>query len=140
MIMKRTILFILSLIFLISCDKEEHIDRKLPDGIYVGTFQRDHVAIDTDTANITMTFSSNQWSGSSDIVKYPALCSGTYSIFGDTIIFENECIWTAEFDHSLILGGKYVLKESEDTIEFYRDYGGDPTYTYIDKYRITRQE
>jgi hypothetical protein len=52
-----------------------------------------------------MTFSSNHWSG-----------------FGDTIEFENESAWTAEFDWSLILSGKYLNTESRGTIEFYRDY------------------
>jgi len=110
--MKRTILLILSLIFLISCDKDEQTDRKLPYGVYIGTFQRELVWSDSDTANITMTITSNQWSGTSDIEKYPALCNGTYSIVGDTIIFENECVWTADFAWNLILVGKYVLKET----------------------------
>lgn len=112
----------------------------MPDGVYIGTFQRDLVWSDSDTANIIMTFSSNQWSGSSDMVKYSALCHGTYLIVGDTIIFENECAWTTEFDWSLILSGKYVLKESGNTIEFSRDYRTSTADTYIDKYKITRQE
>lgn len=139
--MKRTILLILSLIFLISCDKDEQTNRKIPDGVYIGTFQRELVWSDSDTANIILTFTSNQWSGSSDIVKYPALCHGTYLIVRDTIIFENECAWTTEFDWSLILGGKYVLKETgNNTIEFSRDYRSATADTYIDKYKIIRQE
>ncbi len=139
--MKRTILLILSLIFLISCDKDEQTDRKLPDGVYVGTFQRELVWSDSDTANITMTITSNQWSGTSVIKKYPALCNGTYSIVGDTIIFENTCVWIGDFDWSLILVGKYVLKETGiNTIEFSRDYRSATADTYVDKYKIIRQE
>jgi len=140
--MKRFTIFFLSLFILNSCEKEEQIeiDKKLLDGIYVGTFQREYVWIDSDTANITITFSSNKWSGSSDIDKYPALCSGTYSICGDTIVFENECVWTTEFDWSLILSGKNVYEESKNTIEFHRDYRGPSTDTYIDRYKLTRQE
>lgn len=139
--MKRTILLILGLIFLISCDKDEQTNRKIPDGVYIGTFQRELVWSDSDTANIILTFTSNQWSGSSDIVKYPALCHGTYLIVRDTIIFENECAWTTEFDWSLILDGKYVLKETRNnTIEFSRDYRSATADTYIDKYKIIRQE
>jgi hypothetical protein len=73
-------------------------------------------------------------------MKYPALCRGTYAIIGDAIIFENECAWTAEFDWSLILSGKYVLKVKGNTIEFFRDYRSATSDTYIDKFRITRKE
>ncbi len=139
--MNRTILLILSFIFLICCDKHKQIDGKLPDGVYIGTFQREPVWSDSDTANITMTFTSNQWSGSSDIVKYPALCHGTYLIVRDTIIFENECVWTADFAWNLILVGKYVLKETgNNTIEFSRDYSSATADAYVDKYKIIRQE
>jgi len=124
-----------------SCDKDEQTDRKLPDGVYKGTFHRELVWSDSDTANITMTITSNQWSGTSDIEKYPALCNGTYSIVEDTIIFENECVWTADFAWSLILAGKYVLKETgNNTIEFSRDYRSATADTYVDKYKIIRQE
>ena len=135
----KKIVFILGLLFLISCKKDEQIDRKIPDGNYTGTFQRELVWSDSDTANITIIFSSNKWSGTSDMVKYPALCKGIYSIVGDTIIFENECVWTAEFDWSLILAGKYLLKQTENTIEFTRDYRSVTADTYIDRYRITRE-
>jgi len=139
--MKRTVFFILSFLILFSCEKEEQIDINLADGVYVGTFQREAVWFDSDTANITLTFTSNQWNGSSDMVKYPALCHGTYLIVGDTIIFENECAWTTEFDWSLILVGKYVLKETgNNTIEFSRDYRSATADTYVDKYKIIRQE
>lgn len=87
-----------------------------------------------------MTFSSTTWSGSSDIVKYPALCKGTYSLDGDTIIFVNECPWTAEFDWSLILAFKYFLKIQNDSIEFYRHYTRPPSDTYTDRYKLKRQQ
>lgn len=137
--MKRLVL-ILGLIFLICCEKEEQIDRIILDGNYIGTFQRELVWYDNDIANISLTFSSNKWTGTSDIIKYPALCSGTYNIEGDTIIFENECVWTAEFDWSLILSGKYVLKQTENVIEFTRDYRSATADTYVDRYIITKQE
>jgi len=116
--MIRTVFFILGFLILFSCKKEEQIDNKLPDGIYVGTFQREYFGLDCDTANVTFTFTSNQWSGYSDMVNYPSLCYGTYLISGDTIIFENKCFWTADFDWSLILNGKYVLIELWDGFFF----------------------
>lgn len=138
--MKKYLLFIICFTSLIGCKKEEDNLTKFQNGVYVGTFQREFVWAATDTAKITMTFSSGTWSGSSNKVKYPALCNGTYSIVGDTIIFENECAWSAEFDWSLILSGKYLLKTQGDSIEFYRDYHSESSDTYIDIYKMIRQE
>ena len=133
--------FIFVLLFFISCEKkDEQIDRKIPDGKYTGTFHREIVWSDNDTANITMTFSSDKWTGNSEKMYYPALCKGTYKIIGDTIIFENECFWPAHFDWSLILGEKYAFKQTENVIEFSRDYRSATTDTYIDIYRITREK
>lgn len=137
--MNKIAYWIILIFVMVGCSKEDHLTVKIKDGTYIGTFQREPVWSSSKTANITMTFSSNRWSGSSDIVKYPALCNGTYSIVGDTIVFENECAWTAEFDWSLILSGKYVIRESDGTIEFSRDYRSATTDTWIDKYKIKRQ-
>jgi hypothetical protein len=135
----RTLLLIASLfsIILISCKKNDE-PTYLENGNYTGTFQRELVWGESDTANIIMTFSSNTWSGSSDKVKYPALCNGTYRIEGDSIVFENLCVWTAEFDASLILSGKYKLIRNGNAIEFNKDYRSATADTYIDIYKLTK--
>ncbi len=135
----RQLFFICALFFLVSCEKEEEIQKHLFDGTYIGTFQRQIVWTENDTAHITLTFNGNQWSGSSNFEKYPALCRGTYSINGDTIIFENECIWTAEFDWTLILAGKYLLTKTGNTVEFSKDYRSASSDTYNDKYKLTKE-
>ena len=137
--MNKTTFLILAFLFLISCKNEESINKTISEGTYKGTFQRENVWLPSTPTNITLTFSSNQWTGSGDREKYPALCHGTYSISGDSIIFENECAWTAEFDWSLILSGKYALKQSENIIEFSRDYRSSTSDTYLDKFRIVKQ-
>ena len=136
----KYLFLIICLTLLFACESEDQVDRKLPDGNYSGTFQRQHVWAESDTANITITINSNEWSGTSDIEKYPALCNGTYLIIGDTIIFENECVWTADFDWSLILDGKYILKETGNLIEFSYDDRSATSDTYIDIYKLERQE
>lgn len=138
--MKTPIYSILALLIFISCEKENLKQKQIFNGAYIGTFQRELVWTESDTANITLTFNENQWSGSSDIEKYPALCQGSYSINGDTIIFKNECNWTAEFDWSFILSGKYILIKTEETIEFSRDYRSATTDTHMDKYILRKQE
>ena len=137
--MNKTTFLITAILFLISCKKDNSINQIITDGTYKGTFQREIVWSSSAPANITLVFSANQWSGSGDRAKYPALCHGTYTINNDTIIFGNECAWTAEFDWSLILSGKYALKQSGNTIEFTRDYRSSTSDTSIDKFRIVKQ-
>jgi hypothetical protein len=129
--------FLVSLIFT-SCEKNEE-PAYLDIGNYSGTFQREWVWGDSDTANIIMTFSSNTWSGTSDKIKYPALCNGTYRIEGDTIVFENLCVWTAEFDASLILSGKYKLISNGNNIEINKDYRSATADTYIDRFKLIKE-
>lgn len=137
--MKNILFPILALFIFISCEKEPIVAKRLPDGIYIGTFQRAPVWMQGEAAPISLTFSSNHWNGSGEREKYPALCHGTYSVHGDTIVFENECPWTAEFDWSLILSGKYLLTQKGDTIEFSRDYRSATSDTFIDKYQLYKQ-
>ena len=137
--MKTILLFLTLLTCLAACKKETQNYITVPDGTYVGTFQRELVWAENDTAKIKITFLANTWTGSSDKNNYPALCKGTYKIEGDTIIFENQCEWTAEFDWSLILSGKYVIKTKGNTIEFYRDNRSGTSDTYVDRYKINSQ-
>ncbi|SFF52878.1 hypothetical protein [Sunxiuqinia elliptica] len=131
---------VLALLLFASCEKEELREPSSLQGSYIGTFQREVVWSESDTANITLTFEENRWTGSSDKNKYPALCNGTFSIDGDTIIFENDCAWTAEFDGTLILDGKYLLTETAKTIEFSRDYRSETKDTYVDKYTLLKHD
>ena len=135
--MKKLIfIFLIVIISITSCDKS-HND-KIPDGVYTGTFQRQLAFGGGETANVTLTFSSNTWTGQSDITKYPALCHGTYSIAKQKIIFTNDCIWTDEFDGTLILGGEYTLSLNGNQLGFIRDYRGPSSDTYIDIYNLTK--
>jgi len=140
-IVKYLMTVAIPLISCAGCQEDDLKATKISDGIYVGTFVRDAIWVDDENiANITITFSSNTWTGASDIIKYPALCNGTYSINGDKIIFENDCAWTAEFDWSLILSGEYDIKEINDnSIEFHRDYRSETSDTFVDIYKIYRQ-
>ena len=136
----KPLLSIFSFLILLGCHEEKFQETLIPEGTYHGTFQRQKAWAESEIANVTLTFTANQWSGTSDFPKYPALCRGTYSINGDIILFENACAWTAEFDWSLILSGKYVLTKTGKTVEFSRDYRSATTDTYRDKYLLTKQE
>ena len=85
-------------------------------------------------------FSSNTYSGVSDKPRYPAFCDGTYNIEKQKIIFVNACVWTADFDWSLILSGEYNFTLIGKLLVITRSFLGSSTDTWIDKYTLTKQE
>jgi hypothetical protein len=139
--MKKIFSALCSVILIISaCESDHNYPVKIPDGIYTGTFQRQLAFGGGDTSHVSITFSSNTWAGQSDRIHYPALCHGTYTIDKQKIIFTNECPWTAEFDGSLILGGEYNFTLNGTQLDFTRDYHNPTNDTYIDVYKLTKQE
>jgi hypothetical protein len=137
--MKLQLLNLMFLFCLFGCEKDNLDHTIIPNGTYVGTFQREPVWSVGDSANISMVFYSNTWSGSSNKTNFPALCNGTYDITGDTILFENKCDWKSDFNESLILSGKYVIKIEGNVIEFYKDDRSATSDTYIDIYKLKLQ-
>lgn len=128
--------FIIALLFS-SCNEEDgQLENRFEEGTYSGTFIRNWPSGQSNTANITMTFEDNKWSGSSNIPKFPALCRGTFSITGNKITFQNECPWTAEFDWSLILSGEFTLEKSGKELEF-SNYNRSATFT--DHYKLIKE-
>jgi hypothetical protein len=124
----------------IGCENLHDGIDSIPDGVYTGTFQRQPAFGGGDTAQVTIIFSSNNYSGVSDKPKYPALCDGTYSIEKQKIKFMNTCIWTAEFDWSLILSGEYDFSLNGKQLIITRSYLDASTDTWTDKYILTKQE
>ena len=111
--MKTLFVFLLSISLIIGCKKSQEFtgegENLVLNGRYMGTFYR----TGSDTVNVSLLFTENNFSGTSDRPKYPAICNGTFSTIkngNDHIInFENACSWTADFDWSLILDGEYDL-------------------------------
>jgi hypothetical protein len=137
LIMKKLIpLLLIAIIAVPACETD--LD-KLPDGSYTGTFQRQSPSGSGEIANVTITFSSNSWTGQSDKDKYPALCHGTYKLDNTKIIFTNDCPWTAEFDWSLILSGEYTFELRGEHLEIIRDFSGQTNYIWTDIYTLTNQ-
>ncbi|SFP75312.1 hypothetical protein [Hymenobacter arizonensis] len=104
-------------------------------GTYKGTFQRNNASSSGQISQVSLTFADAKWTGTSQIQKYPALCSGTYEVSSSNeITFVNACIWTAEFDWTLILSGKYTLVMKDDELELSKTTGSSQ-----DIYRLRRE-
>ena len=126
------LIWLIVIVTLGSCEKTSNIDVISLNGTYKGTFQR-KIDGSGQISNVTITFSDTNWLGDTQFSKYPALCKGTFSLSDNTINFENSCPWTAEFDWTLILSGKYQVKSYGDTIEISRDLTA-----YKDVYLLTK--
>lgn len=132
--MKTTITFcLLMLLPFLACNKKQNnLEAQITEGIYVGTFQRENMQI----VPVSLEFSVANWTGTSDFQKYPALCNGTYSqnVNQQIIIFRNSCIWTAEFDWTLILKDTFHLSIINDSIVMKKTY---PNNSW-DEYRLKK--
>ncbi len=82
----------------------------------MGNFQRIGGNESGQLAKVTIRFENNTYEGSSNMVRYPAICKGTWEVFGDKIKFENACFLTADFDWTLILNGEFAMRKTDDTL------------------------
>jgi hypothetical protein len=128
--MKTVILFGIACLLTVSCSKSGMSTPGILAGNYAGTFEREKGIAKGHLANVSLSFTAASFSGISDSAKYPAICNGYYTITADTIIFQNQCVWTADFDWSLILNGRYSYKTSGDSLEIRRAYPGQMTDIY----------
>jgi hypothetical protein len=136
LVLKNICKILLFLLILSSCESEKENSIKIQEGTYVGTFQRQGSLSLGPISNVTITFSADKWSGQSDNSKYPALCNGTYSYKGHSLIFTNECVWTAEFDWSLILSGDFIYSFDGEHLQMAKTISPG----IFDRYNLTRQE
>lgn len=121
----KALYFIGILLIIYACNQNDDI-KTIIEGNYVGIFERN-----ANTSNVELNFHSGTYSGKSQIEKFPAICDGTYSISENIITFKSECIWTAEFDWSLILAEKWTYTHTNDTLIMINSNG--------DQYRIIKQ-
>lgn len=116
-------LFFVAAFLLFGCEKST---KTLVNGTYIGVFERNGVF-----SNVALTFTNGQFSGQSDQDSYPAICSGTYSVTGNTISFENECGFFANFDWTLVLSESWNYSWANNVLILTKSNG--------DKYTLTAQ-
>ncbi len=113
---------------MLSCSKNE-TEVSIPtttNGNYIGIFERNGI-----TSNVQLNLINGAFDGQSTVQKFPAICSGTYIIAGNTMTFENGCAWIAEFDWTLILSGEWNYTMNGTTLTLTKSNG--------DKYTLTQQ-
>ncbi len=119
---------------IISCKKSTS-NSTISDGTYKGTFQR-QVSGTGNISKVSLVFSAGNWVGQSETPKYPALCSGTFQTnVASEITFFESCIWTADFDWTLILDQKFSLQVFGNDYVLTKDYGNGTK----DIYNLTKQ-
>ncbi len=104
-----------------SCKKSEPVSPTL-SGSYLGIFTR-AVGGSDSSSKVSIHFSGNTFTGTSDHDKFPAICQGTYRLTEDSISFQNMCFFTADFDWTLILSGSYQYRRQGDSLWFVRSWG-----------------
>ncbi len=131
----RKVLWIAMLFWFISSCNKNNVSPYFLDGTYAGTFHR---SVDTSTpTHIQISFYNGSFSGISDHSFNPAICNGTYRVFGDSIAVQNLCAFPAFFDWSLIFNGNYQFSTSGDSVYFTRNYGD---FAYLpDVYALKKQ-
>ncbi|WP_201978421.1 hypothetical protein [Hymenobacter rubidus] len=125
---------LISLLLVAGCKKSTPASPAVSnlDGTYTGTFQR-QTSGSSPISQVSLVFSGGEWSGTSQTPKYPGLCKGTYTVIGKKITFTNTCIWTADFDWTLILSGDYEFTATGNALEITK-----PGPSYTDIYRLSK--
>lgn len=131
----KPILLAFCCLFLISCEAGLLGDGVLTDGTYVGVFTRMDPVAKYQPSNVTITITGDRFVGSSSIRHYPAICEGRFSTNGRVVEFENDCLFTADFDWTYILGGTFQLETERNTLMLTKSYGAGR----YDTYTLTRQ-
>jgi hypothetical protein len=119
----KSMLNILFVAFVLSACSED--DDMVLANTYEGIFYRIYPQARINASDVTLQLTGDNFSGSSSIQNYPAICSGTYEIDGSSITFSNQCAFTADFDWSYILDGVYEIDESEQYIYFIQEVDTD---------------
>ncbi|EOZ98719.1 hypothetical protein A33Q_1373 [Indibacter alkaliphilus LW1] len=102
--------------FLHSCAEQDSFVVMDEKETLEGTFQR---IVDGEAgaiSEVTIKLNDGKWEGNSSVSRYPALCKGNYTLEDSKINFENECMWTADFDWTLILNGTFTVLFSDDSM------------------------
>lgn len=122
-------------LMLSACKKSGLTANPTLKGTYKGTYQKLGPTYQMpQTANVTLDFSSNKWSGNTDISGDPGLCNGTFEIKGNVVTFRNACNWVMINTPGDILDGEFNMTKEGSTIILMQTRGNTSN-----NYKLTRQ-
>lgn len=125
--MKPTFLIVIVILFLsFACSNNSENSQPEIDGEYIGIFERNGV-----TTSVELNFDNGVYTGVSEAEKFPAICNGIYSVSDTSILFQNECGWTADFDWTLILSEQWNFEIDGNILTLVKANG--------DRYILTKQ-
>ena len=119
--MRKWLLIYVLLTGLLGCSKEKF--EKEIEGNYTGTFQRTSPAGLYPQQQVSLSLKDNSYSGQSSNARQPAICHGGWDAGYRTINFDNACIWTADFDWTLILDGEFKYELNGTHLKMWKTVG-----------------
>jgi hypothetical protein len=124
--MKIKLFLVIALISLTNCTTNTEFTADYVSGNYLGVFERNG-----ETSTVEIRFMDGTFIGESSVDRFPAICNGVYSTEENRIVFTNNCIWTADFDWSLILNEEWTFSRNRSELILFKSNG--------DKYTLIRQ-
>lgn len=122
----KFLIFIGIIMSVLACSDDNNPTPTSIEGQYIGVFERNGTLV-----NVELNFENGTYNGNSEINRFPAICSGSYEVYENNISFQNECIWTADFDWTLILGEEWSYSIENNILTLIKENG--------DKYILTKQ-
>ncbi|SNZ00850.1 hypothetical protein [Flagellimonas pacifica] len=114
---KITVIFsILVVAFFINCSKSENDSPTTLEGEYEGVFTVKYGNDETLSNPVQVSLINGQFSSSTGANRLPAGGNGKYKVQNTTIEFNDENVWTADFDWNLILNGEYNYSLTENKL------------------------
>jgi hypothetical protein len=137
-VIMRLVTLCLALLVLVVIGCKKSNETKEFEANYKGTYIRTsgNPLADPIQSTITINFTKNTFSGSSNVPKYPALCKGSFTISQSKIDVINDCYFTADFDWSYIFKGEYSYEQSGNQLRIWRTYPDGST----DLYELTKED
>ena len=90
----------------VYCHNDTNPQPNIKDGVYSGIFTVTY-ASEKRSGTTTVVLKNGRFTCSGNPDRIPAGGSGSFTTKNDTIIFNDENFWTADFDWNLILSGRY---------------------------------
>jgi hypothetical protein len=130
--MRRLLCAVSLIVFLFACKKNNNDSSSNNlSGRYRGTFNRTGM----DTAEVNILFkTANSFEGTGGPLNYPSICGGNFQQSGSSLMVNDTCTWTANFDWTLIFDGNYNINfTGANSVRIWRTNGA-----VTDEYLLNR--